>query len=123
MLEVTELGHTYGTGSRAHTAIADVSFRVDAGEIVCVVGPSGCGKSTLLKAIAGLHRPTRGEVQLKGASITGVPGDLAVVFQDYSRSLFPWLNVTSNVEFPLRGSSLGRAERRDRVREALTWVG
>jgi NitT/TauT family transport system ATP-binding protein len=123
MLEVTELGHTYGAGTRAHVAIREVSFHVDAGEIVCVVGPSGCGKSTLLKAIAGLHRPSRGDVRLKGARISGVPGDLAVVFQDYSRSLFPWLNVTSNVEFPLRGGALSRAERRDRVREALAWVG
>jgi NitT/TauT family transport system ATP-binding protein len=123
MLEVTELGHTYGTGSRAHEAIADVSFRVDAGEIVCVVGPSGCGKSTLLKAIAGLHRPTSGDIQLKGVRINGVPGDLAVVFQDYSRSLFPWLNVMRNVEFPLRGGTLPTGERQERAREALSWVG
>ena len=123
MLEVTELGHTYGTGPRAHTAIAEVSFRVDAGEIVCVVGPSGCGKSTLLKAISGLHRASRGDVRLKGTKINGVPRDLAVVFQDYSRSLFPWLNVASNVEFPLRGSKLSKAQRRHRVAEALEWVG
>jgi NitT/TauT family transport system ATP-binding protein len=123
MLEVTELGHTYGAGPRGYTAIKDVSFRVDAGEIVCVVGPSGCGKSTLLKAIAGLHKPTKGDIELKGSRINGVPGDLAVVFQDYSRSLFPWLNVASNVEFPLKGSSLGRGERQERVREALAWVG
>ncbi|HEX3590573.1 MAG TPA: ABC transporter ATP-binding protein [Pseudonocardiaceae bacterium] len=123
MLEVTELGHTYGSGSRAHVAIDEVSFRVDAGEIVCVVGPSGCGKSTLLKAIAGLHKATKGDVRLKGMRISGVPGDLAVVFQDYSRSLFPWLNVAGNVEFPLRGGPLPRAERQERVREALNWVG
>ena len=123
MLEVTELGHTYGSGSRAHVAIDEVSFRVDAGEIVCVVGPSGCGKSTLLKAIAGLHKATKGDIRLKGTPVNGVPGDLAVVFQDYSRSLFPWLNVASNVEFPLRGGPLPRAGRQERVREALSWVG
>jgi NitT/TauT family transport system ATP-binding protein len=123
MLEVSELGHTYGAGPRAYNAIDEVSFRVDAGEIVCVVGPSGCGKSTLLKAISGLHRATKGDILLQGTRINGVPGDLAVVFQDYSRSLFPWLNVASNVEFPLRTSSLSRAERRERVREALSWVG
>jgi NitT/TauT family transport system ATP-binding protein len=123
MLEVTELGHTYGAGPRAYNAIDEVSFRVDAGEIVCVVGPSGCGKSTLLKAISGLHKATKGDIRLQGARINGVPGDLAVVFQDYSRSLFPWLNVTSNVEFPLRGSSLSKAERKARVQEALSWVG
>jgi NitT/TauT family transport system ATP-binding protein len=123
MLDVIELGHTYGAGQKAHVAIEDVSFRVDVGEIVCVVGPSGCGKSTLLKSVAGLHRITAGEVQLHGRSIRDVPGDLAVVFQDYGRSLFPWLNVASNVEFPLRGGSLNRAQRRERVAEALAWVG
>jgi NitT/TauT family transport system ATP-binding protein len=124
MLEVTELGHTYGAGSHAHTAIQDVSFRVDAGEIVCVVGPSGCGKSTLLKAIAGLHKASKGDVTLKGNRIDGVPSDLAVVFQDYSRSLFPWLNVTGNVEFPLRGDGdLTRQQRRERAKEALASVG
>jgi len=119
MLDVIELGHTYGT----HLAIDEVSFRIDAGEIVCVVGPSGCGKSTLLKSVAGLHKITKGQIHLHGNQIRGVPGDLAVVFQDYSRSLFPWLNVASNVEFPLRGTSLSRAERRTRATEALAAVG
>ena len=123
MLDVIEFSHTYGTGTKAHLAIDDVSFRVDAGEIVCVVGPSGCGKSTLLKSVAGLHKITKGQIHLHGNQIRGVPGDLAVVFQDYSRSLFPWLNVASNVEFPLRGTSLGRAQRRERAAEALAWVG
>ncbi len=123
MLDVIELGHTYGTGAKAHLAIDEVSFRVDAGEIVCVVGPSGCGKTTLLKSVAGLHKVARGQIHLRGRQVHGVPGDLAVVFQDYSRSLFPWLNVASNVEFPLRGTSLSRAQRRARSAEALAWVG
>jgi NitT/TauT family transport system ATP-binding protein len=123
MLEVIELGHTYGTGDKAHLAIGEVSFRVDPGEIVCVVGPSGCGKTTLLKSVAGLHKVTKGQIHLHGSRIRGVPGDLAVVFQDYSRSLFPWLNVASNVEFPLRGTSLSRAQRRERAAEALASVG
>jgi len=123
MLDVIELGHTYGTGARAHVAIDEVNFRVDEGEIVCVVGPSGCGKSTLLKSIAGLHRISTGEIHLHGRQVRDVPGDLAVVFQDYSRSLFPWLSVVKNVEFPLRGSSLSRRERRERAEDALASVG
>ncbi|SER40282.1 NitT/TauT family transport system ATP-binding protein [Lentzea xinjiangensis] len=110
MLEVADLGHTYGD----HEAIGGLSFTVRAGELVCVVGPSGCGKSTLLRTISGLVSPTRGDVSLHGSH-------LAVVFQDYSRSLFPWLSVQGNVEFPLR--SLPRAERRARAAEALEWVG
>ena len=122
MLEVTDLGHTYQAKDGAHTAIADLSFTVGTGELVCVVGPSGCGKSTLLRTISGLIRPSRGEISLHGNEVRGVPDDLAVVFQDYSRSLFPWLTVQKNVEFPLR-RSLGRADRRARAAEALEWVG
>ncbi len=125
MLDVLELGHTYGSGATAHKAIDEISFRVDAGEIVCIVGPSGCGKSTLLRTISGLIRPSKGEIRLHDKAITGTPGDLAVVFQDYGRSLFPWLKVAGNVEFPLRNqnSGLTKAQRKERVAEALSWVG
>ncbi|GLZ41507.1 ABC transporter ATP-binding protein [Actinokineospora sp. NBRC 105648] len=121
MLEVDGLGHTYQGKDGAHTAIDGLSFTVRAGELVCVVGPSGCGKSTLLRTIAGLVRPSRGTVSLHGNRVDGVPADLAVVFQDYSRSLFPWLTVARNVEFPLRG--LAKAERVARARDALAAVG
>jgi NitT/TauT family transport system ATP-binding protein len=122
ILQVSGLGHRYGSDARAPLAIQDVSFEIAAGELVCIVGPSGCGKSTLLRAIAGLHPPTRGEVVLHGDKVEGVPDDLAVVFQDYSRSLFPWLTVEKNVAFPLK-SRVGRAERNARVAEALADVG
>ena len=127
MLDVLELGHTYGAGATAHKAIEEISFRVDQGEIVCIVGPSGCGKSTLLRTISGLLKPSRGEIKLHDKTVTGTPGDLAVVFQDYGRSLFPWLKVAGNVEFPLKNNNgsatLSKAQRRERVNEALSWVG
>jgi NitT/TauT family transport system ATP-binding protein len=123
MLEVTDLGHQFGSGPRAHTAINSVSFTVREGELVCIVGPSGCGKSTLLRSVAGLIRPTSGTVRLHGDPVLGVPPDLAVVFQDYSRSLFPWLTVLGNVQFPLHSRGLSRAERRTRAAEALESVG
>lgn len=121
MLDVADLGHTYQAKDGAHDAIDGLSFTVEAGELVCVVGPSGCGKSTLLRSISGLIRPTRGTVSLHGTPVDGVPADLAVVFQDYSRSLFPWLTVQRNVEFPLR--ELSKAERTARAGEALAAVG
>jgi NitT/TauT family transport system ATP-binding protein len=117
MLEVTDLCSAYG----AHTALSTVSFTVAERELVCIIGPSGCGKSTLLRAIAGLQRPTAGTVWLHGQLVDGVPPDLAVVFQDYSRSLFPWLSVLGNVQFPLR--ALPRPQRRARAEEALASVG
>ncbi|WP_158882070.1 ABC transporter ATP-binding protein [Amycolatopsis anabasis] len=123
MLEVTGLNHRYGKDAEAHVAVNELSFTVQAGELACIVGPSGCGKSTLLRCIAGLIAPTGGTVSLHGDRVTGVPDDLAVVFQDYSRSLFPWLSVARNVEFPLRWGKLSKSERRERARAALAEVG
>ncbi|SFE14291.1 ABC transporter [Actinopolyspora alba] len=122
MLEVTGLGHTYA-GSQQHTAIGDVSFDVESGQLACIVGPSGCGKSTLLRCLASLITPSRGEVRMHGDLVRGVPEDLAVVFQDYSRSLFPWMSVRGNIEFPLRSRGIGKSERRERAEQTLRWVG
>jgi NitT/TauT family transport system ATP-binding protein len=123
MLEVSGVSHRYGSGAKAHTAVNNLSFTVEAGQLASIVGPSGCGKSTLLRCVAGLTPPTDGTVSLHGDRVDGVPDDLAVVFQDYSRSLFPWLSVQKNVEFPLRWRSISRAERRKRAAEALEHVG
>ena len=123
MLEVSGVSHRYGSGAKTHTAVNDLSFTVEAGQLASIVGPSGCGKSTLLRCVAGLTPPTEGTVSLHGDRVDGVPDDLAVVFQDYSRSLFPWLSVQKNVEFPLRWRSISRAERRKRAAEALEHVG
>ncbi|RZQ65336.1 ABC transporter ATP-binding protein [Amycolatopsis suaedae] len=119
MLEVNGLNHSYGE----HVVAKDLNFTVESGQLACIVGPSGCGKSTLLRCIAGLLKPTGGQVSLHGDRVTGVPEDLAVVFQDYSRSLFPWLSVRSNVEFPLRWRDMSKADRRERAAEALAAVG
>jgi NitT/TauT family transport system ATP-binding protein len=123
MLAVNDLVHRYGVGPGSHVAVNDLSFTVETNQLACIVGPSGCGKSTLLRCIAGLIRPTSGEVRLHGDLVQGVPEDLAVVFQDYSRSLFPWLTVRRNVEFPLRTRVPTRAARRARAEEVLSWVG
>ena len=119
MLEVTDLTRGYGS----HVAIEKVSLRVADGELVSIVGPSGCGKSTLLRCIAGLMQPTSGQVVLNGAPVTEVPDGLAVVFQDYSRSLYPWLSVEANVALPLRRTERRRAARREGARTALEAVG
>lgn len=120
MLDVHGLCHYYGDD---HPAVRDVNFAVETGELACIVGPSGCGKSTLLRCVAGLLAPSDGAVRLNGELVTKVPTDLAVVFQDYSRSLFPWLSVTRNVEFPLRWRGLRKSERRARAAKALGDVG
>ena len=118
MLEVTGLTRGYGS----HLAIADVTLQVADGELVTIVGPSGCGKSTLLRCVAGLLPPTSGRVVLDGAVVTRVPDRLAVIFQDYSRSLYPWLTVADNVALPLRRTER-RAVRRQSALAALESVG
>ena len=118
-LEVRGLTKAYGS----HTALRDVSFAMREGELLSIVGPSGCGKTTLLKCVAGLVRPSAGQVRLLGTDVVGVPDGLAIVFQDYSRSLFPWLRVGANVELPLRVLGLDRTERRSRVERSLAAVG
>ncbi|MFJ8927655.1 ABC transporter ATP-binding protein [Streptomyces sp. NPDC102364] len=124
MLEVTGLRKLYEGSGRQVEALRDLTFRLDAGELVCVVGPSGCGKTTLLKCVAGLLRPTEGSVALDGAPVTGPRPGLAVVFQEYGRSLFPWMRVAENVELPLRQrKSMPKAARRARVAESLEAVG
>jgi NitT/TauT family transport system ATP-binding protein len=119
MLTVSSLHKTYGT----RPAIGEVSFAVEDGSFVCVVGPSGCGKTTLLRCMAGLLPPTSGTVTMNGTPVTGPPEGVAVVFQEYGRSLFPWLRVTENVELPLRAAGMARTARRELVGEALDAVG
>jgi NitT/TauT family transport system ATP-binding protein len=123
MLTVTHLSKTYGTGAGATEAIGDLSFGVAEGEFVCIVGPSGCGKTTLLKTISGLLEPSSGTVLLDDRPVVEPPEKMALVFQDYSRSLYPWMRVGENVAFPLRRKRLGKRECRERVEAAIESVG
>jgi NitT/TauT family transport system ATP-binding protein len=123
MLAITRLRKVYQDGERSIEAIRDVTFSLDKGELVCIVGPSGAGKTTLLRCIAGLLAPTSGEVVLAGKPVAGPSQGLAVVFQEYGRSLFPWMRVRQNVELPLKASGRNAAERRRLVDESLQAVG
>jgi len=122
-LEVRGLRKVYEGPGRSVEALADLTFSVDASELVCVLGPSGCGKTTLLRCVAGLLEPTAGEVLLEGARVTGPPPGMAVVFQEYGRSLFPWMTVRANVELPLRARRLPGGRRAELVTGALDAVG
>jgi NitT/TauT family transport system ATP-binding protein len=123
ILEINGLGKTYGSGASATHAVGNVTFETEAGEFVCVVGPSGCGKTTLLKCVAGLLPPSRGEVLLRGSRVIGPPERMALVFQEYSRSLMPWMSVRNNVLLPLRHKHLSKRERNSLVEDALGAVG
>ena len=120
-LDIERLGKTFVGRERESVAVGEVSFAVREREFVTVVGPSGCGKTTLLRCITGLTRPSKGEARFNGVPVKGPQTDMALVFQDYSRSLFPWLTVRKNVLLPLRAGN--RADRDRLVRESLEAVG
>jgi NitT/TauT family transport system ATP-binding protein len=101
-------------------ALQNIDLEIDQGEFVCIVGPSGCGKSTLLHLIAGLDRPTTGEITVDGSPVNGPGTDRILLFQELG--LFPWLTVRQNVEFGLKMAGVSKTERRDRARVFLRMV-
>ena len=121
VLQVAHLEKRYSEEGAA--ALGQVTFDVARGELLVVVGPSGCGKTTLLRLLCGLTPPSGGTVHLDGRLVTSPPREAGIVFQDYSRSLFPWLNVMRNVVFPLRSARVPRAERTARAEAVLSEVG
>ncbi|MCG2621945.1 ABC transporter ATP-binding protein [Arthrobacter sp. I2-34] len=123
MLSVRNLKKVYQTDGGPIEAVRNLTFDLRAGELACLVGPSGSGKTTLLKCISGLMAPTEGQVLLDGAVVSGPPKKMAVVFQEYGRSLFPWMRVRENVELPLKNQGVPKAERDKLVDEALEAVG
>ncbi|HEX2046246.1 MAG TPA: ABC transporter ATP-binding protein [Acidimicrobiales bacterium] len=102
----------FGHGGNAVVALDNISLEVTRGEFVCLVGASGCGKSTSLNLIAGLDRPTVGDVAVQGRT--------ALMFQE--ASLFPWLTVRDNVALPMRLGGRSKAERQRRADEILEQV-
>ena len=122
MLSVQGLKKVYQVRDGEVEAVRDLTFDVAEGELVCLVGPSGAGKTTLLKCIAGLLTPTDGVVHLAGKTVTEPPKAMAVVFQEYGRSLFPWMTVRDNVELPLKNQRVPKAEREQLVNDALAAV-
>ncbi|MET8830404.1 ABC transporter ATP-binding protein [Streptomyces sp. NPDC004610] len=122
-IEAKGLGKTFQTRNGPRAVLDGLDFRVDANEFVSIVGPSGAGKTTLLRCIAGLERPTAGGVYVDGDEVHEPPRQVALVFQDYGRSLYPWLRVEGNVALPLRTKRLSKKARRTAALEALEAVG
>ena len=122
MLSIKNLKKVYQVADGEIEAVRNLTFDVADGELICVVGPSGAGKTTLLKCIAGLLTPTSGSIELAGSPVTGPPKAMAIVFQEYGRSLFPWMTVHANVELPLKNQGVPKAEREKLVADALEAV-
>jgi len=105
-------------------AFDDFSLDIAPSEFLAVVGPSGCGKSTLLRLAAGLLQPTAGVMSLDGNSIAAPPAGVVYLFQQYSKSLFPWRTVLHNVMFPLEGVSRNSRKNNELIcKEYIRQVG
>ena len=106
------------------TALDNVSFSVEPGELFFLLGPSGCGKTTLLRILAGLEMPDAGTIRFKGRDVADLPPHergAPMVFQNYA--LWPHLNVRDNVAFGLVERKVPRAEIATRAAAALERVG
>lgn len=125
---VESLEKVFYTKEKNITALKDISFSAKEGEFVVFVGPSGCGKTTLLRIIAGLEKPTRGEVIFNEMPIEELSDERHIteciwcmVFQEYA--LFPWRTVLGNVTFGLENMKIKRKEREKIARSYIDLVG
>lgn len=118
-LELRHIKKTFGK----FTALDNINLTINKGEFVCLLGPSGCGKTTLLRIIAGLERPTAGQVYINGSDATKLPPgkrNFGIVFQSYA--LFPNMTVRQNVAFGLKKEKLSKKEMNERIESILNQV-
>jgi NitT/TauT family transport system ATP-binding protein len=124
IIEIQNLAKVFSVNRSALTVFENLSYQVEKGGFLSIVGPSGCGKSTLLKLISGLDAPTRGTVVFNGQPVAGPAKGMIYVFQQYTKSIFPWRTVMQNVEFGLGAAkTLGRKEAREKCLEYIRLVG
>lgn len=118
-LELKHIKKKYGS----FTALDDINLKINKGEFVCLLGPSGCGKTTLLRIIAGLEKPTSGEVYINGVNVTDFPPsrrNFGIVFQSYA--LFPNMTVRDNIAFGLKNKHIPKKEIDKKVADILNQV-
>jgi NitT/TauT family transport system ATP-binding protein len=122
LCEARDVSHEFplpnGTPLRV---LQDIGLSIRPNEIIALLGPSGCGKSTILRILAGLIKPTHGEVFYHGQPLTGLSPGVAIVFQSFA--LYPWMTVTENVQVVLEAAGLPAAEIEERAADSIGMVG
>jgi putative ABC transport system ATP-binding protein len=130
MVDVRDVTKVYRRDTEELTVLNGLSLQVEEGDFAALMGPSGSGKSTLLNLIAGIDKPTSGDVVVAGTNVAQLgetelaefrSHNVGFIFQFYN--LIPVLNATENVELPLLLTHLSKAERRERALTALKVVG
>jgi NitT/TauT family transport system ATP-binding protein len=123
-LRLDQLEKSFGPPEKRLSVIAPLDLRVRGGEFLSIVGPSGCGKSTLLQVVAGLMPASAGHVFLGDRDVTGEAAHMVYLFQQYAKSLLPWMTVEQNVAFAFGGRPNSDRKRiRERCLEYLAMVG
>ncbi len=122
-ISVRGLVHQYYNRHTKETVLAlkDISFDVNAGEFVTIVGPSGCGKSTLLSLIAGLRKPSAGEILVDGVAVSGPGVDRGMVFQEFA--ILPWRTVQQNIGHGLEIQKVSKEKRDSVIARYVEMVG
>ena len=122
-ISITNLSFTYPDDKKQKLILKDIDLTVEPGEFVCLLGQSGCGKSTLLRLLAGLEKPTTGEILQNGEPVEGAGLDRGVVFQNYG--LFPWMTAGENIMLALKQKypQKTKAEQKEIALKAITAVG
>ena len=124
VVSVAHLRKVYRRNDRDYEALRDITLDIKGGEFLSLVGPSGCGKTTLLGCVSGLRSVSGGKVFVKDRLVTGPTREMALIFQDYGRTLLPWRKALGNVMFGMENRpEIPRREYQSRAREALASVG
>jgi len=120
-IELRDVSLTYKTAQKETLAIENISLSIGQGEPIAIIGASGCGKTSLLNLIAGLRKPSTGEIQVMGAAIAGPRTQTSLILQNYG--LLPWKTVLDNAALGLLIQKVPRKVAREKALEALEVVG
>jgi NitT/TauT family transport system ATP-binding protein len=122
LCEVRGIAHDFTLpNGKPLRVLENINLTIRRSEVIALLGPSGCGKSTILRIVAGLIRPTRGQVVCGGKPLVGLNHDVAIVFQGFA--LFPWMTVTQNIETVLRAAGRPRPAIGPQVERVIRLVG